>query len=193
MGIPLFIAEPDGTCRLALRRFRHGDPGGHRHDAIIVIDERAAVGPRKPEGGKEQWVINDRVQRDDPRWPAACECGEPFRDDDEWQVNELDWHEGTGGRFAWGIGSWDGIPGAMIRSPWRDYDGRPPAWVIFLPNGSHWNTNDRAASREPGGKLGPYWEVTGTAPAITVHPSIDDQDPDRPWHGWIRNGELVDA
>jgi Family of unknown function (DUF6527) len=192
-GTALWIAEATGTCRLALRRFRLRDedgrlrdPGGHFHDAMVVIDENAAS-TRGEDGHRE--VRGDRVPHDDPRWPASCLCGEPFRDDDEWQCPELDWFEGSGGRFAWGIGSWDGIPGAMIRAKWRDIDGRPPAWVVFLPNGTTWCTSDRAAA--DGNAVGPYWEVTGTPPLITVSPSIDDRNPGRPWHGWIRSGEMT--
>jgi hypothetical protein len=190
--IPLFIATADGTCRLSLRRFRfaetHEPPGAHRHDATIVIDEAAAT-TREPSGCRE--LRGDRVPHDDPRWPDRCACGEVFTAQDEWQCPEADWYEGTGGRFCWGIGHWDGLPGAMIRAPWRDYEGRPPAWTVFLPNRSHWNTNDRPAAA--GNMLGSYWDVTGDAPRITVSPSIDDRDPSRPWHGWIRDGYLVNA
>lgn len=189
-AVPLWIAAPTGTCRLSLRRFRHGtDDAGHYHNASAVISEDAPCTPEDAVTGRP--ASQERVSRDDPRWPAACPCGEPFRDDDERQVNELDWHEGAGGRFTWGTGSWEGIPGAMIRSPWRDRPGRPPSWTVFLPNGSYWNTNDPSSG--DGGKFGPCWEVTGEAPLITVTPSIDDRDPARPWHGWIRNGELVPA
>jgi hypothetical protein len=189
-GIPLFIAEPTGTCLLSLRRFCYGeDASGHYHDASAVIDDNAPCTPRLPDGRKGE--KGDRVPPDDPRWPTACDCGEPFAGDDKRQVNEIEWYEGSRGRFAWGSGSWDGIPGAMIRSPWRDNPGRPPSWTVFLPNGSYWNTNDPSSGDE--GKFGPCWEVTGDAPLITVSPSIDDRDPSRPWHGWIRDGELVAA
>ena len=157
-GIPLFIADPTGTCRLSLRRFRYAC----EHDASVVIDENAPSGARKPDGTQKQQAAAKRIPRDDPRWPASCRCGEPFLDEDEWQVNEVDWYEGSGGRFAWGSGSWNGIPGAMIRSQWADVEGRPPSWTVFLPNGTSWNTNDRSSGE--GSKLGPYWEVTGEAP-----------------------------
>lgn len=190
-GIPLFIAAPTGRCRLALRRYRYDeDHDGHLHDATVFIGEDEPCGPRNPDGSRDQWVADERVGHDDPRWPAACACGEPFRAADRWQVNELDWHEGTGGRFAWGIGSWSGPPGAMIRAPWRDVDGRPPAWLVFLPNGTSWCTNDRAVIRDGGKRFGPYWDVTGEPPRITVAPSIDDRGT-QPWHGWIRDGQLV--
>src|ERR1039457_3174360 len=131
-GIPLFIAEPTGTCRLSLRRFRYSQDGEtHRHDASVVIDENAPERPRRPDGTKPS--AGDRVPHDDSRWPVHCGCGEPFRDDDEWQCNELSWYEGGGQRFARGIGSWDGPPGAMIRARWRDGsdDNGLPAWIVF--------------------------------------------------------------
>ena len=189
-SIPLFIAEPTGTCRLVLRRFRLRGDSGHRCDASAVIDEDAPVTPDNPDGTKP--VTDHRVPRDDSRWPTLCTCGEPFGPDDRWQVNELDWYEGAGQRFAWGVGSWDGIPGAVMRTTWRDVDGRPPAWHICLPNRTWWNTNDRAAGGA-GNQLGPYWTVSGEAPMFTVSPSIDDQSPSRPWHGWIRDGMLNPA
>jgi hypothetical protein len=194
-GVALFLVEPTGTCRLSLRRFRLRDEGsdGHYHNASVIMDENASCTPRRDDGYRSPDDRAGRVPHDDPRWPAACEtCGEPFREDDEWQVNELDWYEGGGQRFAWGIGSWDGPPGAVMRAEWRDVEGRPPAWHICLPNRSWWNTNDRA-SGDPGTQLGPYWDVTGEAPRFTVSPSIDDRSPSRPWHGWIRDGELVGA
>jgi Family of unknown function (DUF6527) len=189
-GIPLFIAEPAGTCQLSLRRFRYGDEAGHRHDATAVIDEDAPETPRSSDGLKGSH--DARIPQDDPRWPGTCGCGEAFTGEDEWQVNELSWYQGGGNRFAWGIGSWDGPPGAMIRAPWRDDspDNGCPAYIVFLPNGSCWCTRDQSSG--PGRMLGPQWTITGTPPAITVAPSIDDRGA-RPWHGWIRAGELVAA
>lgn len=182
--VPLWIAEPTGRCRLVLRRFCWGS-SGHRHDARAVIGEDEPAGPARP--GVAKPVTSGRIPLDDPRWPGHCPCGEMFRDTDEWQVCELDWYEGSGGRFALGIGSWDGLPGAMVRAAWRDTEGRPPAWLVFLPNGAGWNTNDRPAG------AGGYWDVSGEAPMLTVSPSINDADPARPWHGWIRSGRLERA
>jgi hypothetical protein len=69
-------------------------------------------------------------------------------------------------------------PGDM----WRVHD----CWAIVLPNRTVWYSGIAAAD-------GSFWTVTGDAPNLTVHPSIDDRDPNRPWHGWIRDGELVPA
>lgn len=190
-GTPLFIAEPVGTCRLVLRRFRYGqDAGDHGHDASVVIAEEAAETAPNADGTRS--VTDDRIPHDDPRWPARCDCGEIFTADDRRQVNEIPWYEGGGHRFAWGIGSWDGPAGALIRAPWRDQEGRPAAWIVFLPNGTTWCTDDRASGGQRT-ELGPYWNVTGTAPDLTVSPSIWDQTPGNGWHGWIRAGHLVDA
>lgn len=191
-GIPLFIAENTGRCMLQLRRFQHGTASGeHYHNACATIDEDAEAVLRKPDGTRFVTHSDPRAPHDDRRWPGACECGYRFAAEDEWQVNEVEWFAGAGQRFAWGIANWDGPPGAMIRSPWRDQPGRPPAYTVFLPNRAYWNTNDRAAGE--GSAFGPYWTVTGEAPRITVHPSIDDRNPARPWHGWIRDGRLVPA
>lgn len=194
MGAPtaLWIAEPTGRCRVTLRRFRHR-PGndGHLHDATVTLSDDEQSTPRGDDGQRLDRDVWRLFPYDDPRWPAACECGEPFTADDEWQVNELDWYEGTGGRWCWGVGSWDAPAGAMFRAPWRDQDGLQ-AWMVGLPNGRTWCTLEYATV--PGGhRTGSRWQVTGEPPAITVHPSINDQSPTRPWHGWIRDGKLIDA
>ncbi len=195
MGAPiaLWIAEPTGRCRVTLRRYersRTGTTNEHWHDATVVLSDDEPCTPRREDGTRP--ARRRSLPRDDPRWPQACDgCGARFAPDDEWQVNELDWYEGTGGRWCWGVGWWDVPAGAIFRSPWRDQDGLE-AWMVALPNGRTWCTLERASV--PGSlTLGPRWQVTGEPPAITVHPSINDQSPTRPWHGWIRDGKLVDA
>jgi len=69
-------------------------------------------------------------------------------------------------------------PGDM----WSDHG----CWAVVLPNRTVWYSGIASAD-------GSYWTVTGEAPNLTVHPSINDTDPNRPWHGWVRAGELVDA
>lgn len=78
-------------------------------------------------------------------------------------------------------------PGNMWHEPDLDGEGRE-CWAVVLPNGRVWRTTDPAS--DPPHEL---WDVTGTPPAITVHPSINDTSPRAGWHGWIRDGELVDA
>lgn len=66
-------------------------------------------------------------------------------------------------------------PGDM----WRDNE----CWAVVLPNRTVWYSGIAAAD-------GSYWTVTGEAPNLTVHPSINDTDPAAPWHGWITDGML---
>jgi hypothetical protein len=74
----------------------------------------------------------------------------------------------------------DAEPGAMLRTPENDIEGRFPAWLVKLP-GEHtyWQTNQGD----------PPWEVAGEPPKITVKPSIHVM-PDG-WHGFITNGEMT--
>lgn len=76
-------------------------------------------------------------------------------------------------------------PGDMWHD--RDHDAAHGAcWTIVLPNRGVWYSC-------LGNLSGPLWTVTGEAPNLTVHPSIDDRDERAPWHGWIRNGVLEAA
>ena len=97
----------------------------------------------------------------------------------------------------------DREPGMMWRYPSGDLPGRESWWIV-LPNARDrdvevsWRTTDRAASPPHG-----MWDVTGTPPLITVNPSVDVEywrtengQPVRDgsyWHGWIRDGVLVEA
>lgn len=86
---------------------------------------------------------------------------------------------------------WDGLQvGDMWHWPQYDIEGRE-CWLIVLPAISAtigrniWKTTE-AADRGQGA----MWDVTGEPPNITVSPSINVVGD---WHGWIRNGELVEA
>lgn len=74
--------------------------------------------------------------------------------------------------------------GDMWRWPDQDRDGRE-CWIIMLPGRAIWYST--LATAQGGG-----WDFTGIAPAVSVSPSIW-VDPPRGWHGWVRDGELVDA
>jgi hypothetical protein len=91
-------------------------------------------------------------------------------------------------------------PGAMFDAWWyRDADGKPRRGtgmgtgtghdglcliVCLPPEGGldHWHVDATA-------KNGPGWERTGTVPNVTANPSI--QTPR--YHGWLRNGVLVEC
>lgn len=80
-------------------------------------------------------------------------------------------------------------PGDM----WHDHDHDAAhggaCWAIVLPNRGIWYSC-RPFGGDPARG---YWTLTGEAPKLTVHPSINDLDERAPWHGWIREGVLVDA
>lgn len=98
-------------------------------------------------------------------------------------------------------------PGTMWRYPDGDTENRE-CWWIVLPNTKPraagyaseivWLTTSRSSN--PPHEM---WKVSGIPPAITVSPSIDvecwvtkDGQTVREgsyWHGWIRDGMLVDA
>lgn len=70
---------------------------------------------------------------------------------------------------------------------YRDWGGKRPPIDIQLPCGE-WCIDSRTIS---GGEFGPDgWAVTGTAPLITVHPSIHIVGA---YHGWLKEGVLSDS
>jgi len=184
-GIPLRIAEFTGRYLRTLRRYHSGDwgscPAGGYHDASADLGEIGEAEAVR--------LISDDWPHDDPRWPQACECGYEFAADDRWQRNDRRIYRlPDGTEFAlWGSFGKVAPPGTMIRATWYDeYAQRPgESWLISLPDGGDWITTSQASG-------GGYWDVTGTAPKITVTPSIFHNAP-AGWHGWIRDGYLVDA
>lgn len=84
--------------------------------------------------------------------------------------------------------SWyDPEPGQMWRCHWEKHriGGRQPCWVVRVPGGGYcWHTNSESTNASEG-----LWVVTGVAPKITVHPSINIGP--EIWHGWIIDGELT--
>lgn len=194
MGIKLFIAEPTGRCRVVARRYEKGAcgaDGASYHNAEALVLDDAPVTPRDDTGYHESYL---RLPDNDPHWPEVCECGFRFTDASDRQVNEQEWYEGPDGRkFAYGIGSWRAPVGAMIRAHWLDGvwpDNGCEPYRVELPNGCEWLTS-QPSTQEGSMQNGPQWKVTGRPPLITVTPSILAHH--GVWHGWIRNGELVDA
>ncbi len=184
MSIPLRIAEPAGRYCRSLRRFvftgqGRDCPQGGYHNASADIGE--VTDPAEAHG--------DNWPHDDPRWPAACECGYEFGPADEWQRNDNQIYRlPDGAEFVFRHSFGRAAPaGTMIRADWYDDFTEQPgeSWIVALPDGGEWITTQKATG-------GGYWTVTGTPPAITVSPSIFHNAPTG-WHGFIRDGELVDA
>jgi hypothetical protein len=184
MGVLLRIAEPTGRFRRSLRRYRSsaGDncPAGGYHNASNDIGDVAE---------SERAAHGDNWPHDDARWPAACACGRAFAPEDHWQRNDDAIYRLPDGaefvfRHSFGKAA---PPGTMIRAAWYDEFTEQPgeSWLIALPEGGEWITTQRAAD-------GGYWTVTGTPPGITASPSIFHNAP-KGWHGFIHDGELVEA
>lgn len=73
----------------------------------------------------------------------------------------------------------------------RDWQHKRLPLVVVLPGPMVFCLDFRAHDKQ-GRLLANGWTVTGEAPRITVHPSIDTSTR-RPggWHGWIRDGVIT--
>lgn len=69
----------------------------------------------------------------------------------------------------------------------RDWMSKRPPLMVRLPNGIDCLIDTRVDGETTG------WDVTGEAPIITMHPSVNlwPGNP-RGWHGWLQNGVLSD-
>lgn len=112
----------------------------------------------------------------DERWPAKCECGYEFKDDDDWQVLGRQLWENDAGeqrildrpwRSKEQLPMWE--PGAMFDAWWMsDYAKGPDGLhlsVTLPPDGHVWHIDGPSIS---GGR----WARTGTPPLVSVTPSI---------------------
>lgn len=186
MSIQCFMIEPVQREKYALRRYgehwideqpgirmRFSPPCAGRlgfHNANVFLGER----PLSIEHGSG----SDSWPHDDPRWPTICEsCSYEFLPEDQWQLwteqiyrdprngQEMTLREAPAGAMWW----------------WPYLHDKPEVWLI-LPNGAGFFCVAQQA------KGGGYWTCTGTAPAITLTPSINAEGV---WHGFLTNGELV--
>lgn len=193
--IQCFLLEPSDQGEKFLRRFVFsrnmpttclGSKSYHDHSEVI------GRGPY-PEPDSNGTYLRD-FPDDDPRWPTHCACGYKFAPSDERQANirRLFKRSDTGEL----VSIEHAPPGAMWYADWypesyRGPDGhtlmvKTPAgdWLVDAPS-------DTAVGNKGGG-----WQRTGTAPNITAHPSIGMYGPDgKRWayHGWLRNGTLVEC
>lgn len=189
--------EPTGQVAVYLRRFtfsvpetdKEGERPGHRncpasawgHDASTGEIARTKVRMRtEPDGYQVMLMVAKRLwpSRADPVWPQVCAaCGEPFRKDDQWQVNqaELYTRADTGAEVE--IRSHPGPEhaGALFDSWWRHgyaggmYVGSDGvALAAVCPNGMQWEVDGEATG-------GGHWTRTGDPrrpETLSVTPSI---------------------
>lgn len=190
--IPCFMLEPTDKVRRALRRYTWSDENscsiyGSGHDASVPIEDVVEPGDGS--------VSGDRWPHDDPRWPSQCACGYAFQETDQWQLDctriwrrvdtglelTLHYRELPPGAMYWA--TWFGDYGSTY---WQARGGGPHL-MVNTPGGL-WDADSVASN-------GPGWEWSGEPPHVTAHPSIGMQHNDGSWryHGWLRNGVLVDA
>ncbi len=130
----------------------------------------------------------DQPPKDDPRWPKACPCGYVFRPADQWQQNIR--------RLYRRVDTGEVLPlrkapvGAMWYADWyhgmRGPDGH--TLVLKTPAGD-WIVDGPS-------EKGKGWQRTGTPPKVTATPSIGmGKAGGKGWtyHGWLRDGKLVEV
>lgn len=190
-SIPCRMLEHTGRTRYSLRRY-NGDgkctlPRGY-HDA-----QSEPVGETADDLSKDYFGSNPpAIEATDARWPKACACGYAFTDSDKSQVfaHPLFKFVDTGE-----VVTLDAAPaGAMWDASWwpdKGADGK--AWSVRLPDGSDWMTEGGAAncSCRKSATTADHrcWSRTGVAPRLTVSPSIATPR----WHGWLKDGVLIQA
>lgn len=181
-GWRCFMVEPSDFCRRALRRYwrRPADapPGGHSHDASVVIDPKFY----EPGDSRGRGTMGEDYEGD-PRWPSSCDCGYEFSDADYRQENVERLYSGAPDGELYVLSEMP--PGAIWRVTWmEDFfpnhyaapDGK--VWALMMPSGSEWLIYGPAAG---GGK----WTVAGELPKINVSPSIHQIGL---YHGFVRDG-----
>lgn len=194
--IDCFVIEQTSRYRRFLRRYTYGaqracpatSDGSGGHDAWRPWSDADAIDT--PDG---YHVVpeDDAPPHGDARWPATCDrCGEAFKPDDTWQVfGDRIYRMPDGSETTLRTAP----PGAMWRATWMERndsswvgpDGQ--SWALMTPAGE-WLIDGPSTN---GGR----WTRTGTPPKLTATPSIGKQLVNGAWqyHGWLRDGQLVDA
>jgi hypothetical protein len=146
------------------------------------------------------------VQLPDSRIQLCCMgCGQSFKSDESeaWSSHAKWWYTnpvtGKQGSSAYAVAS----PGAIYECPWLDegeddhcadllsdfyhqsWRGQRLPLAVVLPDYTHWVVDQKSTIRGST-EWGPGWSVTGQAPNLTAHPSIDAGT----YHGWLQNGVL---
>lgn len=215
MVVKCFLVEPVAKIRVWARRYSKTVPnccpkypGEHSyHSGMTLLGDFDVALP--PEGEYEQWdkfVEAMRPPIGDPRWPATCECGATFENSDTIErggqmfVQRLHRRSDNGELVTLD----DAPAGAMWRMKHEgrfwDWDNQTEAPLICkMPGGGEWNIDSRASNcTMPNDRLHRCWVRHGTPPMITVDKngatcgagggSILQHN----WHGFLRNGELVE-
>lgn len=191
--IACFMIEPSGMVACYLRRYtREPVPcavhGSYHHAEYRIADEPEIAGdrPGSIRGSGEH-------DPDDPRWPATCACGYRFSSYDPKQLSmdrlylrvvpidpsvaqtPFTLTEAPAGAL------WDAN---WFGDTWAGPDGR--CLCIKLPFGHEWLIDGPSSN-------GGGWSRKGDPPNITVDPSIQVRSERGDFHGWVRDGYIVEA
>jgi hypothetical protein len=165
-------------------------PGGYHMaeatiEAVLSVAELRVTGPG--------W--------DDARFPGACACGYRFQEDDErGRTSVRLWRRCDTGEV---MSLRDAPVGAMWYADWMPDDWKGPdghCLVVKLPNGHEWYVDSRASNCAlPTDTAHKCWVRHGAPPHVTVDKngltcaagagSILSGG----WHGFLRDGVLIEA
>lgn len=179
------MIRPSTLAREYLRRYEdRACSGSHGYHNVKVAIGTVQYDPRA--------VHADDHPHTDSRWPTHCECGYEFPEQTMWLHGaEQLWLRSD--RVAAAFELRDAPVGAMWFADWVGSSYRGPdghCLVVQTPAGI-WMVDAPASS-------GAGWKRTGEPPLVTAHPSIrigpgkGPNGGDR-YHGWLKNGVLIDA
>ena len=180
--VACFLIESARRSRWILRRYSEkkctGKYGYHNAQSSFIGET--------DDDPTKQWLCSNPPTMPpgtDERWPKTCEgCGYEFTKNDPYQVHGIPLYRNpeTGEvkpRDEFGPGAmWDCVWYHDVRD-WKGADGH--SWMVMLPDSCEWHIDGPA-------KDGSKWSRTGTAPLLTVRPSILAPN----YHGFLTNGVL---
>lgn len=193
-----FMLEPTDRAARWLRRYlsasigdvRLCEPEGY-HNAMVRIDDAPVV---SSEIASRRTIHIDPLEwpEDDPRWPTRCQhCSYEFHERETRQLFYVRIWRTQDGREVTVHGSpLPGIeaapPGAMFFADWYEdigWKGPDGRSLCVVTPGGIWPVDGPSTN-------GDGWTRTGTPPIVTANPSI--QIANR-YHGWLRDGKLVEC
>jgi hypothetical protein len=191
MGIKCFWIEPVAQVRMSLRRYASekwcSGQYGYHNASVVIGDALLDSSFLKVCADRRYGATHgDLWPHSDARWPKHCGCGYEFKGEDEWQFNphRLYMRTDTGELMT----EVEAPAGAMRHEWWMENfqgvaDQNGIILGVKLPDGTWWCVDGPASSGNGG------WTRTGEIPNVTASPSILTSN----YHGWLRNGELVDC
>lgn len=180
-----FMVERLNKYQQELRRFVFSSPekpcsGPYKYHTTSVV---IGIAPSPEADAELEGNCFEFTTRDDPRWPTTCSCGYVYQPEDEWQQNSHRLYRSPldGTEFITSQAPIGAMWNADWMSSWMNkQDGM--CLTLQTPAGP-WPIDGPSSN-------GPGWERTGIPPKVTANPSIHFPGQ---FHGWLRDGILVDC